>query len=791
MGMKAANNEKNNQLHNKRLLLTFLRASLRASLLVLCLFCACNKQQESDSKETSAAEEEQWSFSEDTAGNWAMADNTPASSEIDSKYLLFRQDSMFFVSKEEKEYLFHIRDCFVGSPTRASEKNAVLQYPAAGDIDICTLLGISFDASGKDELWGLWKISTRTEATANTNTESPESEEYGHYELVCYDFSGESLEILRLDDRVQLNDAAFRISVASAGDYRYLLSPTDNTLTILTAKGKLEDMLEVADTSEILMLDENYYLAESSAFSQQTTLSPLSDGKLSEIQYEIPISTNRFGTGADGTLYLSTADLLYKCDLENQTLDLILKWSDSGLQFPEIFSILGVTKDTISVERYVIGNSQHILHTLKPSDKVDQRIEVVLFTHADDWHVNDFVYGFNQTNDTYRVVIEDCGMETLSYEEFALRLQLLVTSSDPPDLIDIRNFDNWEEFARNGAFTDLKPFIDAGSPIKESNYLPGIWASGSVDGQQIYIPSTIIYPCMWFGQERYVGSDMGWTLEEMLTLCKEHEDIPMFNHYLSSYWLEQFLTFGLDEFVDFSTGTCDFENQLFYDVLECSAKADLWEKDLESWSDGWTVFRDVLNEDVLLDSFCLSQIEDYLAYRSAIPVGDGESVQLAIKGYPTKHGLPAALGNRHSDGECYAILGNSTNKDGAWAFIEYVIEESWKSTNPYAGRSATENSAKTEQIQKRFLHKNPNVIFGSYEDAGLDMDNLPGPTQEDFDNVMLTMENMRYLTSRDEIILRMIEEEAQAYFSGQKSKEEVTDIIQSRVGLYVAEHHKG
>ena len=62
------------------------------------------------------------------------------------------------------------------------------------------------------------------------------------------------------------------------------------------------------------------------------------------------------------------------------------------------------------------------------------------------------------------------------------------------------------------------------------------------------------------------------------------------------------------------------------------------------------------------------------------------------------------------------------------------------------------------------------------------------PTEEKVEKVKVMLEDARFPPLRTEGILNIICEEAEEYFSGTKSIEEVTAVIQNRVQLYMDEH---
>ncbi|MDE7043538.1 MAG: hypothetical protein K2O97_00695, partial [Acetatifactor sp.] len=64
------------------------------------------------------------------------------------------------------------------------------------------------------------------------------------------------------------------------------------------------------------------------------------------------------------------------------------------------------------------------------------------------------------------------------------------------------------------------------------------------------------------------------------------------------------------------------------------------------------------------------------------------------------------------------------------------------------------------------------------------------PTQEDVDIILDLIDKARPISNSggNDEILNIINEEAAAFFQGQKSVDEVTNIIQSRINIFVSEN---
>lgn len=68
------------------------------------------------------------------------------------------------------------------------------------------------------------------------------------------------------------------------------------------------------------------------------------------------------------------------------------------------------------------------------------------------------------------------------------------------------------------------------------------------------------------------------------------------------------------------------------------------------------------------------------------------------------------------------------------------------------------------------------------------LSSLPEFSQTDIDAIMGILKGLKFQVNGETEVLKIIKEEAAAYFAGQKSAEEVSDIIQSRVQVYLKEN---
>ena len=131
-----------------------------------------------------------------------------------------------------------------------------------------------------------------------------------------------------------------------------------------------------------------------------------------------------------------------------------------------------------------------------------------------------------------------------------------------------------------------------------------------------------------------------------------------------------------------------------------------------------------------------------------------------------------ALDNDYENSMTMAIPSNSRNKEGAWAFIRWTLSRSEQLK--LANKSS--NGVPTPSMP---------VIFPVLREV-TDLNTGERDTAQFYD----LLERTKYAElSGDSTLRELIISSSQAYLAGEKSLEETVDIIQSRVGTYMAEQY--
>jgi multiple sugar transport system substrate-binding protein len=115
--------------------------------------------------------------------------------------------------------------------------------------------------------------------------------------------------------------------------------------------------------------------------------------------------------------------------------------------------------------------------------------------------------------------------------------------------------------------------------------------------------------------------------------------------------------------------------------------------------------------------------------------------------------------------------------DGAWAFLKYLLSQEVQEQGRYF------------PVQRAAFEA---VLEGAKYPGSDSRSSLPGNRQTPLSESEIQMvrdftENATRRTFRNDPIQDIIEEEAQSYFAGDKTAQEVAEIIEKRVKIYLGE----
>ena len=530
--------------------------------------------------------------------------------------------------------------------------------------------------------------------------------------------------------------------------------------------------------------------------------------KLSEIDFEGKkvgqtydnfVGSNGNGSlnpGVDGDLLISTDTILYDYNLADQSTTEVLTWLDSDINGSYV-NYAGATSDgkiLAVINDWSTGETDAVILTKTKASEVKQKTQVTIGTLYTSQPLQAAAVAFNKQSNDYHVsiktYIDENNWTDTSWSDGITAMNNDITSgSGGPDILDLSNIDV-KELASKGVFEDMMPYLEKSSVLSKDDFFENIINSYTFDGKLVGIPKSFSLSTI-VGKTSEVGERDGWTIEDIMAYANEHQGASLFEGMTKSGMLYSLLAYDLDSYIDWETGKCKFDSEEFQKVLEF---VNTFPEEYDWQEDDKSTPLKIQSGEVLLNMTGVYQLESIQENEAIF----GEPVTYI--GYPTADG---SCGTYIQASELYAIASKSSNKDGAWAFIENYLNQPVSDMYSYglpASKSALDDLVEkatnvtymTDENGEQVLDENGNPVpedgtssisYGDWEYT------YHVPTTEEVDTLKMLISKAKPAgTSGNDEITNIITEEAEAFFKGQKSAADVANVIQSRVQVYVNEN---
>ena len=421
-----------------------------------------------------------------------------------------------------------------------------------------------------------------------------------------------------------------------------------------------------------------------------------------------------------------------------------------------------------------------------PKDIKDKKV-ITLACAGLDWDIRNSVVKFNKSNEEYRITIQDYASlynSESDYEAGITRLNTDIASGKVPDILVINDSMPVESYISKGLFEDLKPYIEKDEELDITNYMPNVLEAYSVDGKlyrlvPYYTINTLIAKTSDVGQER------GWTVQDVNELMSTKPEDAMFLNYVDRRTMLLYcMSSAGNQYVDWENGTCSFDTDSFIEMLDFLKQFpetigddmytdEYWENYDSMWREG----------KVVAMMYNVSGFRDYQYVQQGT---FGEPVTMI--GYPTGNGDGSAI----MPALQMAMSAKSSCKEGAWQFLRYYLTDEYQDAVTYGlPLSIKKLDSMGEESMKKptYTDENGNEVESEdyYYLGGVEIPINP-MTKEEVENFKKTLYSFNQVYNYDDNLIQIIEEEAAAFFNGQKSAKDVAAIIQSRVKIYVNEN---
>jgi len=494
------------------------------------------------------------------------------------------------------------------------------------------------------------------------------------------------------------------------------------------------------------------------------------------------------GNNKTGFLLLDSEGI-WEADMEEGRRECVMEFG-GGSYLPEAVADFQVLED--GTAQILRGGE---MDTLRPVNISEVRTVLVLRVQDEEslysslsW-LFESIACFNRENGEYYVIVEDRGEEdSIAFRE---RTDMELALGTGPDMV-LSLVDNPLALIEKGALENLVPYMEA-SGMSEEDYFPaafGCWGDVVEEDSEIYCVNIAfaLTPGMW--ADAGLLPDGGATdLAGVVDALENYQGEAIWSKTSrgKNVVLRMLLqaSDSLGGMVDWEKGTCNFTDGFFGSLLELNKRYAYREGD---------------------DIAVLTGSVAYSLYLYGNIYGNDE--EMAGRGM-------VRLDYLFDDAHCAAVDGYNTlmavssasaHKEGAWELIRFLLSEeeqskiSWvKSDRVYpVNRKAFDMMASREIAEGgviAYYTGKDGRTGGTDRMASIDPDMSMAErieryalTEEKIARVRDMLENARALPLRTEPILQIIYEEADAYYSGDRSVEDVCGNIQNRVQLYLNEN---
>ncbi len=606
--------------------------------------------------------------------------------------------------------------------------------------------------------------------------------------LVKYDGAGNQLESVSLLEELE-EWYVYEMCVDKAGR---LYMNSGEKVFVYNSKLKYEKTIDIPGFQNMFLADgERVFGMQHAGMGPELIELDAEKGGVKATYGNIPAFNGFFADGRNGKLLYSSTSKLYEYDLATCESVEVLNWVDTNVNgnYISAFKVLKDGRFALVYDNYE-DDPEVIFLTKVPRAQIPEKEVLTLASFTGDGStLQQHIIQFNRNSEKYKVELKtyyEYGMANgpEDFDDAMTLLHMDIVSGDAPDLIYLNQLDIYN-LADSQALEDLTPYLENSQTVKREDFLESVLEAYEIDGRLVTIPTSFTMRSL-FAKERLVGAEAGWTLEEMMALKEKYPEplfIPRLDRILA---LRMCLEYSWESFVNEETGECFFDSEEFVKVLEFTNSFGQWGGFEQEPYDA------LQKDEMILVDEVISDIENYQMVRLLI-----EEPSTAI-GYPSSDGTPVTV---ISGWDTYAIATRSDNKEGAWEFMESVLAEEnmQKVYFSFPTRVSLLEEMFAEAMEKEYeTDETGNVL---YNEAGEPIEKIKytwgygewtaeiyAATEEEINELRQMMSHVRVEGGRSQTIIEIVQEEAGAYFAGQKTAEEVAEIIQSRVEIYVSEN---
>ena len=491
------------------------------------------------------------------------------------------------------------------------------------------------------------------------------------------------------------------------------------------------------------------------------------DGTTKEqIIVDMPIVSQWYGLFGD-TLYYASDNKLIGWNIATGQQNKLFNMREYDI--PSVTSISNITvmEYEEGIRILVTEKENRYLLTFSKEEPIKENPITVANIYRDDPFLKAQTVIFDRENPLYEIEYID------AYEEEAATKVLMdMVNGQGPDIL-LLNREDMVNLQKKGALLDLNQIL---SKETLDVMLPAAIGLGTYHEELIGVPLSMHIITML--TNRAYWQENTWTVNDNISILDQHDELQ--GIFVNSFTQESYF-YNMASFISY-----DMEHSIFIEGMVGGFDSPEFKKVLayikektkikyETSSDGMSAFikRTLTDGNYLGMEYNIFSMYDFCRIYEVM----GEDAM--IVGFPTEEGN----GNYVSDDGMLVVNPNARDKEGIKELLEYLLSLECQQKLEF-GISARMDIPESQVHYNTYFEK----YCWEYHDGSKRF--LP----EKADGSTYLNEYVEYIKSavplpdRSDDLFNMVYEEAESYFNSDKTVDEVTEIIQNRVQLYLEEN---
>ncbi len=636
-----------------------------------------------------------------------------------------------------------------------------------------------------------------------SDPENPVSEDRQF--LCCWDGEGrlvweKELEPFATEDEwVYLN----QIVKASDGGLTLLLNGDKAYKMHMDAEGNLSEREELSEETSAVLSNNQYmiprrdgtfiliYSSEDDWTKQFIADYDLENDKLGEAA-EVPSSLVWNGLpnvaeGMDADLIYCSSDGIYTFNAGDTESRIKMNYINSDLYISDFSAMVELGSESfmgVFRDNYEEGLKLGLFNYVDPSTIADKAV-LVLAGNSLGGNIKRRVVEYNRASDQYRIVVKEY-YNYITYDDYEAGITKLnndIITGQMPDILLTSELP-MDNYIAKGWIADINKLIENDEELSQVEFLQNVFDAFSNDGKLYYVvPGFSVNTVI--GKTALVGDRESWTMADMQqVLASMGEGTSAIGNVTQAEFMNMVMRYCGNDFVDVSTGKCSFNTSNFIEMMEF-AKTLPQEYD----QDEWNAYYDNYDSQYREDRTLLSQIYIYSVSGLNNYINGYFGEPVSFVGFPTESGKGSYI---EPDYNTFALSARSKNLDGAWDFVRYYLTDEYqKETGNMPVNKALFLEKAQEALQRPYYIDYDTKEKVEYDDTfwmNGEKIKLPPMNQEQIDQATEFIQSVDRRGYNNSDILNIINEEVEAFYSGQKSAQDVADVIQRRAQLFVDEN---